>query len=111
VSITVRYQGSNEESYDPDVAPVQNEDLCCEPSATRLGALPGVSCPGSITTDGGAPTAIYCELWTGGITDVTVHGAGYPDIVETLQATDREDGCGLETTPVHLVLAHPDGGS
>jgi hypothetical protein len=111
VSIAVRYQGSNEESFDPSVPPVDNEDVCCKASTTRLGDLPSVACPGSITTEAGAPAAIYCELWTGGVTEVTVHGTGYPDIVETLQAVAREDGCGLETTSVHLELAHPDGGS
>jgi hypothetical protein len=110
VSIVVRYQGNIEETFTLPSGPGANVDVCCEPVAEALGSMPGVRCPGVGLADVGVAGAVYCELWTGAVAEVTVRGGDYPEVVQTLQAESREDECGLETTSVRLVLAHPDGG-
>jgi hypothetical protein len=110
--VRVRYQGSQEESYDlRGRGAVQNEDVCCVASAVSLSELPRVPCPGGSPSDAGRARALYCELWTNGIAEVTVTSSEYPELSSTLEAVRREDDCGLETTSVRLVLERPDGGS
>jgi len=65
--------------------------------------------------DSVAPSAIQCELWTGGAAEIEVHAAGYAPIEETLTAVLREDepfeDCpALKTLDVRLVLSRGDGG-
>jgi hypothetical protein len=109
-SLDVRYQGSHE-AFELRSAARQNEDVCCRPVAAPLSSMPGVECPGGRAPDAGQVRALYCELWTNGIAEITVTGGDYPDITRTLEAVAREDDCGLETQSVRVVLARPDGGS
>lgn len=94
-------------------------------SATDSGLLSdaGFSADSGMSSDSGARTdsgaamnpgarrALFCELWTGGATEVSITASGYAPFDETLNAVMGEDEeCGWTTLDVHLTLMRPEGG-
>lgn len=55
-----------------------------------------------------SPTALLCELWTGGPAHVAVVGTGYPSIDRELSV--EFDDCGPVTRDVRIVWSRRDGG-
>jgi hypothetical protein len=107
--LTVRYHGSDEETFRL-ASPSSNNDVCCRAGEAVAGELPSVSCKDSSTPDAATFDAILCSLWTDGIAEITVLASGYPDLQETLETKQREDECGLETLDVKIELVMGDAG-
>jgi hypothetical protein len=62
-------------------------------------------------TNPGGRRALFCELWTGGATELSITASGYAPFDETLNAVMGEDEeCGWTTLDVHLTLMRPEGG-
>ena len=109
--VTVRYQGSLEVTYELENPTWNNEDVCCVPGSVtpEMDDLAPVQCAQHASA-GAAAEALRCELWTSGIAEVSALAIGYAELVESLQPTAREDGCGLETTDERLELEFGDAG-
>jgi hypothetical protein len=66
--------------------------------------------PSMAPDDPTGPTAILCELWTGGRADIVVTGTGYPKLDVQFDAFVPEPRCGVVTVDQRIVLSHGDGG-